>query len=148
MGVDSSSLHALPNGMGERTAARFELQKEHYANALRQSSLYFAYSLAASFSGFALLLTGVGLALANKVDVGVVTGVGGGISEAAAALVFSQANRAKSDAQANLAALIAATETDEKRQMAYLFAAQITDACTRDATFGELARGFGCSTPR
>jgi hypothetical protein len=139
-GADESPEQSLMRGVAERTAARFEIQQTHYANALRQSTTYFYFSVGVGIVGFALLAVGVGLAIADRLEVGTVTAIGGVLAEAAAALVFNQANRAKSDAQANLAAIAAAAERDENNLMAYIYASQIQDLAIRDATHAALAR--------
>ena len=139
-GADESPEQSLMRGVAERTAARFEIQQTHYANALRQSTTYFYFSVAVGIVGFALLAVGVGLAIADRLEVGTVTAIGGVLAEAAAALVFNQANRAKSDAQANLAAIAVAAERDENNLMAYIYASQIQDLAIRDATHAALAR--------
>ena len=139
-GADDTPDQRLMQGVADRTAARFEIQQTHYANALRQSTTYFYFSLGVGLVGFALLATGVGIAMADRLEVGTVTALGGVLAEAAAALVFNQANRAKSDAQANLAAIALAAERDENNLMAYIYASRIQDAATRDATHAALAR--------
>ena len=139
-GADETPDQRLMHGVADRTAARFEIQQTHYANALRQSTTYFYFSLGVGVVGFALLATGVGIAMADRLEVGTVTALGGVLAEAAAALVFSQANRAKSDAQANLAAIALAAERDENNLMAYIYASRIQDVATRDATHAALAR--------
>lgn len=139
-GADETPDQGLMQGVAERTAARFEIQQTHYANALRQSTTYFYFSLGVGLVGFALLATGVAIAMADRLEVGTVTALGGVLAEAAAALVFNQANRAKSDAQANLAAIALAAERDENNLMAYIYASRIQDAATRDATHAALAR--------
>jgi hypothetical protein len=139
-GADEPPDQRLMQGVAERTAARFEIQQTHYANALRQSTTYFYFSLGVGVVGFALLATGVGIAMADRLEVGTVTALGGVLAEAAAALVFNQANRAKSDAQANLAAIALAAERDENNLMAYIYASRIQDVTTRDATHAALAR--------
>jgi hypothetical protein len=139
-GTDETPDQGLMQGIAERTAARFEIQQTHYANALRQSTTYFYFSLGVGLVGFALLATGVGIAMADRLEVGTVTALGGVLAEAAAALVFNQANRAKSDAQANLAAIALAAERDENNLMAYIYASRIQDVATRDATHAALAR--------
>jgi len=139
-GADETADQRLMQGVADRTAARFEIQQTHYANALRQSTTYFYFSLGVGVVGFALLATGVGIAMADRLEVGTVTALGGVLAEAAAALVFSQANRAKSDAPANLAAIALAAERDENNLMAYIYASRIQDVATRDATHAALAR--------
>jgi hypothetical protein len=139
-GTDVTQDESLLRGIADRTAARFEIQQTHYANALRQSTTYFYFSLGVGLVGFALLATGVGIAMADRLDVGTVTALGGVLAEAAAALVFNQANRAKSDAQANLAAIALAAERDENNLMAYIYASRIQDLAMRDATHAALAR--------
>jgi hypothetical protein len=139
-GTDVTQDESLLRGIADRTAARFEIQQTHYANALRQSTTYFYFSLGVGLVGFALLATGVGIAMADRLEVGTVTALGGVLAEAAAALVFNQANRAKSDAQANLAAIALAAERDENNLMAYIYASRIQDLAMRDATHAALAR--------
>jgi hypothetical protein len=136
----------LMRGVAERTAARFEIQQTHYANALRQSTTYFYFSLGVGLVGFTLLAAGVGIAMAELLGVGAVTALGGVLAEAAAAMVFNQANRAKSDAQANLAAIARAAERDENNLMAYIYASRIQDVSMRDATNAALAREMAGST--
>src|SRR6185369_669341 len=138
--TDDAPDQSLMRGVAERTAARFEIQQTHYANALRQSTTYFYFSLGVGLVGFALLAVGVGIAMADRLEVGTVTAIGGVLAEAAAALVFNQANRAKSDAQANLAAIARAAERDENNLMAYIYASRIQDLAMRDATHAALAR--------
>ena len=138
--TDETPDQSLMQGVAERTAARFEIQQTHYANALRQSTTYFYFSLGVGVVGFALLAAGVGIAMADRLEVGTVTAMGGVLAEAAAALVFNQANRAKSDAQANLAAIALAAERDENNLMAYIYASRIQDLAMRDATHAALAR--------
>jgi hypothetical protein len=138
--ADETPDQSLMRGVAERTAARFEIQQTHYANALRQSTTYFYFSLGVGVVGFALLAAGVGIAMADLLGLGAVTALGGVLAEAAAAMVFSQANRAKSDAQANLAAIARAAERDENNLMAYIYAARIQDVSMRDATNAALAR--------
>ena len=138
--TDDAPDQSLMRGVAERTAARFEIQQTHYANALRQSTTYFYFSLGVGLVGFALLAVGVGIAMADRLEVGTVTAFGGVLAEAAAALVFNQANRAKSDAQANLAAIALAAERDENNLMAYIYASRIQDLAMRDATHAALAR--------
>ena len=138
--ADESPDQRLMRGIAERTAARFEIQQTHYANALRQSTTYFYFSLGVGLVGFTLLTVGVGIAMADRLEVGTVTALGGVLAEAAAALVFNQANRAKSDAQANLAAIALAAERDENNLMAYIYASRIQDLAMRDATHAALAR--------
>ena len=147
-GADETPDQRLMQGVADRTAARFEIQQTHYANALRQSTTYFYFSLGVGLVGFALLATGVGIAMADRLEVGTVTALGGVLAEAAAALVFNQANRAKSDAQANLAAIALAAERDENNLMAYIYASRIQDVATRDATHAALARELaGAAAP-
>src|SRR6478609_9675489 len=122
--TDDAPDQSLMRGVAERTAARFEIQQTHYANALRQSTTYFYFSLGVGLVGFAM---------ADRLEVGTVTAIGGVLAEAAAALVFNQANRAKSDAQANLAAIARAAERDENNLMAYIYASRIQDLAMRDA---------------
>jgi len=43
--TDDAPDQSLMRGVAERTAARFEIQQTHYANALRQSTTYFYFSL-------------------------------------------------------------------------------------------------------
>jgi hypothetical protein len=88
----------------------------------------------------------VGIAMAELLGVGAVTALGGVLAEAAAAMVFNQANRAKSDAQANLAAIARAAERDENNLMAYIYASRIQDVSMRDATNAALAREMAGST--
>jgi hypothetical protein len=147
-GTDETPDQRLMQGVADRTAARFEIQQTHYANALRQSTTYFYFSLGVGLVGFALLATGVGIAMADRIEVGTVTALGGVLAEAAAALVFNQANRAKSDAQANLAAIALAAERDENNLMAYIYASRIQDAATRDATHAALAREMAGAAER
>jgi hypothetical protein len=130
----------LLDALAERAHARFEIQSAHYANALRQSTTYFYWSLIVGIIGFALLVIGVALAITEHLAVGVVTGVGGILTDAAAALVFRQANPAKSDAQTNLSAIAGAAERDENNLMAYIYASRIQDTSVRDATNAALAR--------
>ena len=139
-GADETQDEGLMRGIADRTAARFEIQQTHYANALRQSTTYFYFSVGVGLVGFALLATGVGIAISDRLQVGTVTALGGVLAEAAAALVFNQANRAKSDAQANLAAIALAAERDENNLMAYIYASRIQDLAMRDATHAALAR--------
>ncbi len=144
--TDETTDQSLMRGVAERTAARFEIQQTHYANALRQSTTYFYFSLAVGLVGFALLAVGVGFAMAHLLEVGAVTALGGVLAEAAAALVFNQANRAKSDAQANLAAIALAAERDENNLMAYIYASRIQEVSMRDATHAALARKMAGSS--
>jgi hypothetical protein len=136
----------LLDGLAQRTSVRFEIQQAHYANALRQSTTYFYYSLGVGVAGFALLLAGVGLAFADLVQVGTVAALGGLLADAAAAMVFSQANRAKADAQTNLSSIAHAAEKDENSLMAYIYASRIEDCSMRDATNAALARMMAGST--
>jgi hypothetical protein len=126
--------------MEKRSEARFQIQTEHYANALRQSTSYFYLSMFVGIIGFILLLVGVGLGLGGLVEIGTVTGAGGILVEGAAGLIFNQANKAKSDAQTNLAAIALAQERDENRQMALIYSSRIADPQLRDTTNVELAR--------
>ncbi|MGH2549967.1 MAG: TRADD-N-associated membrane domain-containing protein [Thermomicrobiales bacterium] len=126
--------------MEKRSEARFQIQTEHYANALRQSTSYFYLSMFVGIIGFILLMVGVGLGVGGLVEIGAVTGAGGVLVEGAAGLIFNQANKAKADAQANLAAIALAQERDENRQMALIYSSRITDPALRDSTNVELAR--------
>ena len=72
-GTDDTPDQSLMRGVADRTAARFEIQQTHYANALRQSTTYFYFSLGVGLVGFALLAVGVGIAMADRLEVGTVT---------------------------------------------------------------------------
>ncbi|OBY30894.1 hypothetical protein ACT18_14945 [Mycolicibacter kumamotonensis] len=126
--------------MERRSEARFQIQSEHWASALRQSTSYFYLSMFVGILGFILIVTGVGLAFGGLAQVGTVTGVAGLLTDGAAGLIFNQANKAKSDAQSNLAAIALAQERDENRQMALIYSSRITDPQLRDSTNVELAR--------
>jgi hypothetical protein len=128
------------SSLAERVDDRYRIECKHFAIALRQSTTYFYFSLGAAIVGFALVCAGVGLALVERVPVGTVTIIGGVLTDVAATLVFAQANRAKSDAQANLSAIAMAIEQDEKYLMAYMCVSQIHESSVRDATHAMLAR--------
>ncbi|WP_425436315.1 TRADD-N-associated membrane domain-containing protein [Mycobacterium terramassiliense] len=130
----------LLDAVAGRASTRFKIQEAHYANALRQSTTYFYVSLLVGLVGFALLMAGVALALADSVQVGTVTSLGGLLTDGAAALIFNQANRAKSDAQSNLKTIAHAAERDESNLMAFILASRIDDDGIRDATHADLAR--------
>jgi hypothetical protein len=130
----------LLEGVSARVATRFKVLQIHYQRALEQSTTYFYASLIAGLVGFALLLAGAVLALADMTPTGTVTGLGGAIATAAAALIFGQANCAKADAQSNLAAIALSIEEDQKYLLALLCVARIEDATVRDATNAALAR--------
>ncbi|WP_157746209.1 TRADD-N-associated membrane domain-containing protein [Mycobacterium marseillense] len=132
----------LLDALEKRSEARFQIQSAHYANALKQSTTYFYLSAAVGLLGFVLIITGTALALGKAVEIGTATGVAGLLGEAASALVFTQSNRAKSDAQNNLTAIAHAAERDENRQMALIYASKVEDRELRDATNAELARQY------
>jgi hypothetical protein len=90
--------------------------------------------------GFVALLVGLAVGLAGHVAVGTVTGLGGLLIDGAAALIFKQANRAKSDAQTNLSAITQAAERDENRQMALIYASRVDRDYERNAVNRELAQ--------
>jgi hypothetical protein len=144
----------LLEALEKRSEARFKIQSAHYSNALSQSTIYFFLSIAVGVVGFILIVTGVGLAMAKILEVATLTGLGGLLAEGAAALIFNQSNRAKSDAQANLAAIAQAAERDDNRKMALILASKVEDASLRDITNADLARLYlsllgtsGGSTP-
>lgn len=132
----------LLDAFERRSDERFAIQRAHYNNALRQSSIYFAFSVIVGGVGFALLITGAGLALAEVVEVGTLTALGGVLAEGAAALIFNQSGKAKADAQKNLTAIEDAEERDENRQMALIYAWQIEDPVLRDSTNAEMAQKY------
>lgn len=136
------SLQRLVEALAKRSEERFKIQKEHYNNALRQSTIYFYLSIAVGTLGFILMVTGAALAMAKLVEVAVLTGIGALLAEAAAALIFTQSNRAKSDAQANLTAIGQAAERDENRQMVLIYSWQVKDPALRDSMNAELARQY------
>jgi hypothetical protein len=139
-GIDSRSEQQLLAGVAARVTARFKVQQIHYERALQQSTTYFYSSLVVGFIGFALLAAGVALALAGMTSAGTVTGLGGVIANAAGAMVFNQANRAKQDAQANLVAVARSTEIDQANLLAFLCTSRIYDQSVRDTTNAALAR--------
>lgn len=132
----------LLDAVAGRAAARFQIQEAHYSNALRQSTTYFYASVMVGLVGFVLLMTGVGLAFSELIGVGTVTGIGGLLTDAAAALVFSQANRAKKDAQDNLFSIAQTAEKYENYIMAFVYASGIEDTSVRDATNALIARSL------
>jgi hypothetical protein len=127
--------------MEARATARFEVQQRHYADARRQSTTFFYLSVGVGIVGFVALLVGLAVGLAGHAALGTVTGLGGLLINGTAALVLSQANRAKSDAQANLSAITQAAERDENRQMALIYASRVGEVYNeRNAVNGDLAR--------
>ncbi len=128
------------DALAERVDDRYEVQCVHFGSALRQSTTYFYFSMGVATIGFALLSAGIGLALVGSIPVGTVSIIGGVLADVAATLVFRQANRAKSDAQANLSDIARAIEQDEKYLMAYKCLSQIQDSSVRDATHAIVAR--------
>lgn len=139
-GFDPRSEQQLLAGVTARVAARFKVQQIHYERALQQSTTYFYSSLVVGFIGFALLAAGVALALAGMTSAGTVTALGGVVANAASAMVFTQANRAKQDAQSNLVAIARSTEHDEANLLAFLCMSRIYDQAVRDTTNAALAR--------
>jgi hypothetical protein len=140
--VATSEEKQLLDNVSNRAAARFKIQIIHYENALVQSATYFWVSLACGILGFGLLVAGVGLAFDAKVPVATVTGAGGILTGAAAALLFKQADRAKTDAQANLSTISDATQRDENMLSASFYASLIKDrdgSSGRDLTYRRLA---------
>lgn len=125
-----------------RSETRFQIQSAHYSGALRQSTVYFYFSVGVGFLGFILIFTGAALAIAKFLEVGTLSGVAGLLAEAGSALIFNQSSKAKADAQANLTAIAQAAERDENRQMAYIYASKVEDAALRDSTNAELARQY------
>jgi TRADD-N domain-containing protein len=139
-GFDSRTEQQLLDGVAARVAARFKVQQMHYERALQQSTTYFYSSLVVGFIGFALLAAGVALALTGMASAGTVTALGGVVANAAGAMVFNQANRAKQDAQANLVAVARSTEIDEANLLAFVCTGRIADQAVRDTTNAALAR--------
>jgi hypothetical protein len=138
--LDPRSEQQLLAGVAARVAARFKVQQIHYERALQQSTTYFYSSLVVGFIGFVLLAAGVGVAFAGMTSAGTVTALGGVVANAAGAMVFNQANRAKQDAQANLVAIARSTEADQATLLAFLCMSRICDQAVRDTTNAALAR--------
>jgi hypothetical protein len=139
----------LLEAMERRAARRSEIQFQHYAEALRQSGIYFNISAVVGLVGFVLLIVGVALAFASLVEPGVITGVGGVLAEGAAALIFRQAAASKKDSQNNLVEMSQTGEREDNRQMALIYVSRIEDQNLRDQTVSGLARhSMALSDPR
>lgn len=126
--------------MARRSALRSKIQAKHYADALRQSTVYFYISAVVAVVGFLLVVLGASLAFASLGSAGALTGLAGLVTDGAAALVFKQAANSKADSQRNLTEISEAAERDDNRQMARIYSSRIGDPGLRDATLAELAR--------
>ncbi|MEE6178706.1 TRADD-N-associated membrane domain-containing protein [Mycobacterium sp. 050134] len=132
----------LTAGVDARVEARFKLQQLHYERALDQSTTYFYVSMVVGVVGLGLVAVGAALALTNRASAGTVTALAGVIGNATAAMIFSQASRAKRDSQTNLAGIARSTEIDEKYLLAFLCASRIEDQAVRDSANAALARAL------
>lgn len=133
---------AIPiNGMlRSRAATSYKILTDHYANALTQSRAYFLLSYIVGIIGFLVMLGGVAIAYNGSLDSGVLAAVVGAAVDAAAGLVFVQANKAQTNSQENLKHLGETVKDDANRETALHLVSLIHDGERRDELLGDLSR--------
>ncbi|MGU3586060.1 TRADD-N-associated membrane domain-containing protein [Rhodococcus sp. C26F] len=123
-----------------RTSTSYKVLTDHYSNALSQSRMYAYLSYFVGLLGFIIMIVGVVMVYGGSLDSGILAAVVGAVVEGAAALVFSQARKAKGDSQQNLQLLADTVQQDNNRESALLLVALIEDPAERDRALADLAR--------